>query len=270
MKQLYFNAKDFIGQIYHHRNLILELTKRDFNTKYIKNYFGLAWAILDPLFFILILFFVFGMRYGNQEVLGTPFINYLICGYIAYDFFNNTLGQMVGSIQSYSFLIKKVDFHSAIIPMFKILSHSIMHGILLILSIIILICNGVVPELMIIQIVYYHFALGFLLIGLGWITAAIYPFFPDVKNIVSIVTRIMFFVTPLFWSIEGLPDNIAFIMKINPLYYIVNGYRESLIFNIQFWNHPLQTIYFWSLSILIFIIGVFVFKRLKPHFADVI
>ena len=270
MKQLLQNTKDFIKQLYIHRSLIYELTKRDFNTKYIKNYFGLAWAILDPLFFILILFFVFGMRYGNKEVLGTPFINYLICGYIAYDYFNNTLGQLVGSVQAYNFLIRKVDFHSAIIPIFKILSHSMMHGIVLSISIIILLLNGVIPGVMILQILYYHFALGFLLLGLGWITAAIFPFFPDIRNIVGIITRITFFLTPIFWSIEGLPDNIAFIMKLNPLYYIATGYRESLIFNIPFWEHPIQTVYFWSLSFLTFFIGIFVFKRLKPHFADVI
>jgi lipopolysaccharide transport system permease protein/teichoic acid transport system permease protein len=80
----------------------------------------------------------------------------------------------------------------------------------------------------------------------------------------------MFFITPIFWSIEGLPDRIAFMMKLNPLYYIATGYRESLIFNIPFWDHPLQTLYFWGLSFLIFFIGLFVFKRLKPHFADVI
>jgi ABC-type polysaccharide/polyol phosphate export permease len=159
MKQLPQNAKDFIKQLYIHRSLIYELTKRDFNTKYIKNYFGLAWAILDPLFFILILFFVFGMRYGNKEILGTPFINYLICGYIAYDFFSNTFNQVVASIHDYKFLIKKVDFHSAIIPLFKILSQSFMHGIVLILSLIILLCNGVMPGIMIIQIIYYLVAI---------------------------------------------------------------------------------------------------------------
>lgn len=270
MKQIYLDAKDFIGQLFHHRNLILELTKRDFNTKYIKNYFGLVWAILDPLCFILILFFVFGMRYGNKEILGTPFINYLICGYIAYDYFSNTFEQVVGSIQSYSFLIKKVDFHSAIIPIFKIFSHSLMHIILLAITIIILLINGAAPGIMILQILYYHFALAFLLLGLGWITAAIFPFFPDIKNIVGIITRITFFLTPIFWSIEGLPGNIAFIMKLNPLYYIAAGYRESLIFNIPFWQHPVQTFYFWSVSIGIFIIGISVFKRLRPHFADVI
>ena len=59
-------------------------------------------------------------------------------------------------------------------------------------------------------------------------------------------------------------------MKLNPLYYIAAGYRESLIFNIPFWQHPVQTFYFWSVSIGIFIIGISVFKRLRPHFADVI
>ena len=270
MKYLISTTKDFINQLLKNRNLIKDLTRRDFHSKYIQNYFGLAWAIMDPLFFILILFFVFSVRYGDKQVLGTAFINYFICGYIAYNFFNNTITQLCGSIKSYSYLIKKVDFHSAIIPIFKILSQVAMHAIIIIIAVIILWINGEPPQFIIIQIFYYTFAICMLLLGLGWITASIYPFFPDIKNIVGIISRILFFLTPIFWSIDGLPERIATILKFNPLYYIATGYRESLVYGVPFWHHPRLTLYYWGITIGLIVIGIFVFKRLRPHFADVI
>ena len=270
MKRLYLDACDFIKQLYQHRSLIRELTRRDYNTRYIKNYFGFAWAILDPLFFILILFLVFGMRYGDKEILGTPFINYLITGYISYDMFSITLGRLSTSIKEYNFLVKKVAFHSAIIPIVKILSQTRMHLILLGITLAVLLLNSVAPSLYILQSFYYLFALCCLLLGMGWITSSIYLFFSDISNIVSIITRAMFFATPIFWTLDGLSPKAAFIMKLNPITYITTGYRESLIFQIPFWHHPVQTIYFWGLTILLLVIGIFVFKRLRPNFANVI
>ena len=91
IKKLFSEGIDFIKQIYLNRNLINTLTKRDFRNRYVKNYFGFAWAILDPLAFIVILYFVFGMRYGGNDILGVSFVVYLITGYIAYDFFANNI-----------------------------------------------------------------------------------------------------------------------------------------------------------------------------------
>ena len=66
-----------------------------------------------------------------------------------------------------------------------------------------------------------------------------------------------------------MPAWVMSILKFNPMYYIVEGYRDSLIRHIGFWEHPLQTVYFWAVVIIMFIIGRTVFTKMKPHFADV-
>ncbi len=113
-------------------------------------------------------------------------------------------------------------------------------------------------------------ALSIFLIAAGWLTSSIYLFFPDIKNIISIITRILFFLTPIFWNMNGLPPNTQFILKLNPVYYIVNGYRDSFLYNKGFWEHPLLTLYFWVVCFICLIVGVAVFKKLRPHFADVV
>ena len=263
-------GKNFIRLFVHNRQLIWSLTKRDFSNKYMKNYFGLAWAILDPLFFILILYFVFQYRFNTNDLLGVPFVTYLVTGYVSYELLNISLVSVTHSIRSYSFLIKKIDFHSGIIPLVKLFSNFLMHQIILIIVGIILIFSGIQPSILWFQVYYYQFALMMLLIGAGWISSSISIFFPDLDNIINIITRLMFFMTPIFWSLEGLPKNYVLIMKLNPIVYVVDGYRESLLFQTPFYVSLQYTLYYWLWVVILWILGIYTFNRLKPHFADII
>ena len=82
--------------------------------------------------------------------------------------------------------------------------------------------------------------------------------------------RLAFFFTPIFWTPENIPESIMNFIKFNPLYYIVNGYRDSLLFHVGFWEKPGETLNYWIIVLVFLVIGVSVFKRLRPHFADVI
>ncbi len=269
-KQIIKDGALFITDLFRNRSIILELTKRDFSSKYIKNYFGLFWAIIDPLAFIVVLYFVFGMRFGGKEINGVSYIIYLITAYIAYDFFSSILTQASDIIKSYSFMVTKLNFRLSILPIVKLLSGLMMHMIILVIVLIILLFNSISPSLYWLQIFYYIFSLSFLILGLTWIASSISLFFPDIRNIINIIVRLLFFLTPIFWVAENFSAKYVFVMKFNPLYYIVNGYRDSLVYEIPFWEHPALTIYFWTLTLVFMAVGIIVFRKLRPHFADVI
>ena len=76
--------------------------------------------------------------------------------------------------------------------------------------------------------------------------------------------------TPIMWSYSILPDRYQWLAKLNPMYYIVEGYRDTLINKVWFWDRYFQTVYFWVLAIGIFVLGSIIFKKLKPHFSDVL
>ena len=118
---IYYHASDFVKQLYEKRYLIYILAKRDFSKAYVRNVFGMVWAVLEPLAFITMLYFVFSMRFGDREALGVPYIVYLITGYIVYIFFVKTMNQTTTSIQESAYLLKRVNFRVAIIPLIKIL-----------------------------------------------------------------------------------------------------------------------------------------------------
>jgi lipopolysaccharide transport system permease protein/teichoic acid transport system permease protein len=109
-----------------------------------------------------------------------------------------------------------------------------------------------------------------LALGLGWAVSALNPFLRDIAQIVGVLLQMGFWATPIFWDINMMPAKFQVIFKLNPMFYIVQGYRESFIYFHPFWNHPVQTVYFWAVTIAIFITGALIFKKLKPQFADVL
>jgi ABC-type polysaccharide/polyol phosphate export permease len=270
VKQVFREAIDFFYQIFLNRNLLLSLSLRGFKQNYIRNFFGFIWAVLDPLAFVVILYFVFGAKYAEKDPNAIPFIVYLITGYIVFDFFNGSILDITNSIMNHSFLLKKVSFRVAILPIVTMFSNLMMHGIVLLICIVVLLFNHIYPSFYWLQVFYYLFALSAFLISIGWLTSSIYLFFPDVKNILSIITRIMFFITPIFWNMNDVLPKNQFVLRLNPVYYIVNGYRESFLYHKGFWTHPELTLYFWLLCLFFLVIGVAVFKKLRPHFADVV
>lgn len=269
IKRFFIEGADFLKQIYLNKFIIWELTKRDFKSNYVSNVLGLAWAILEPLAMMFVLWFIFTyVRTGrNTEV---PFALFLLAGLIAYDLFNKALNSATRGISKYGFLLNKVNFRAAIIPLVKIASEIMLHLIILVIVATILALSGIPITLYWLQVFYYMLAAVFLLVGITWLTSSISLFFPDIKYIITIVMRVLFFFTPIFWEIKNIPENMVIFFRLNPLYYIVKGYRDSFLYQVPFWSNWTDTAYFWGLAAVFFVIGVLVFKRLRPYFAEMV
>ena len=114
------------------------------------------------------------------------------------------------------------------------------------------------------------FSLMILLIGLSWIVSSLSVFFKDFSQIVNIILQIGFWLTPVFWNPKTMSPTVLKILKLNPMYYIVGGYRATLIDRTYFWSSPNLTLYFWVVTIIIFIFGASLYRRLRVHFADIL
>ena len=262
--------KGFLLAIYVKRGIIKELTKRNFQQQYMGSYLGFIWVFLQPLIFISVLYavFTFGLRSGSTS--DVPFVVYLICGMIAWMYFAEILNSTTGIISGHAFLVKKVDFRLSILPIVKILSALVPHVFFLFIATIICWLKGFTPSLYIFQVFYYMGAMIFLLLGLSWITSSTSLFVKDVLRVVSIITQFGFWLTPIFWNIKMIPEGYRWIIKLNPIYYIVNGYRDSFVNKIPFWEHPYETIYFWLFTLVVMYVGITIFGKLRPHFAEVV
>ncbi|MBN1224494.1 MAG: ABC transporter permease [Candidatus Aminicenantes bacterium] len=261
----------FLKTLYRNRKIILQMAKDDFRNQFLGSFLGVFWAFVQPLVFVFALWFVFslGLRQarGNAPV---PYVLWLMAGMFLWFFFSQSILRGTGAILESSYLVKNVKFQVSILPVMKILSALIVHAIFIVLMLVLYLANGIWPNLYWFQIIYYLAATVFLEIGLAWIFSSLTVFVKDVSQIVQIMVRIGFWLTPVFWSIDRMPSSVQFILKLNPMYYLVQGYRDSLIYKTGFWEHPYLTLYFWVVTFLILVFGGIVFRRLRPHFADVL
>ena len=97
-------------------------------------------------------------------------------------------------------------------------------------------------------------------------------FFKDLAQIVNIILQVGIWVTPIMWNIDtvNFSPTVITILKLNPMFYIVQGYRDALINQKWFWEYPNMTIYYWVFTAIVLALGIHVFKKLRVHFADVL
>jgi len=247
------------------------LIRNDFKKQYLGSYFGLFWAFAQPLMFMLVIWSVFeiGLRTEATDP-EIPFFLWLISAMIPWFFFSTGFTNGTNSIIGNAFLVKKVAFRVSILPIVQLGSALIIHVGLVVFLMIVLLFYGMGPSLYWLEYAYYLFTLFFLLLGLSWLTSALRVFVKDIGNFVAVLLQIGFWFTPIFWNIERIPEQYQYIIKLNPLYYITNGYRETFVTHKWFWESPYEMLQFWSIAMVLFIFGAVVFKRLRVHFGDVI
>ncbi len=261
----------FVRDMYIDRFTIYQLTKRDFKAKYIGSSLGFLWSIIQPFVMIVVLWFVFEKGLKAPPIAeNISFIVWLTPGIIAWDFFATTISSATGVFQHYSYLVKKINFRISILPIIKILSSSITHLFLIVIGIVILLMNGVKPSIYWLQGIYYFAAMMLFLLGLSWITASLQVFIKDTAQVITTVLQIGFWFTPIFWDFAIIPEKYGLLFKLNPMFYIVEGYRRSFIYHAPFWEARDIGIYFWIVTIFTLLLGLFLFKKLRKHFADVL
>jgi len=263
-------ANLFLKDIYDKRELLYELAKRDFQKQYAGSYLGFVWVYLQPLLFIAVLYTVFTFGFRSSNIAnGVPFVVHLIAGMIAWFYVAENLNSGTNIIKQHSFLLKKVDFRLSLLPMVKLMSSSAPHLFFIFISISVAMLNGIYPSFYTLQLVYYFFASVIFLLGINWLTSSSNLFIPDVSKAMGVVVTFGFWLTPIFWDISKIPEKYQWLVKLNPIAYIVEGYRDSIINHIGFWEKPYQTLYFWVVTLAMLWIGIKVFTKLRPHFAEV-
>jgi ABC-type polysaccharide/polyol phosphate export permease len=262
--------RTFIIDLFHSRRLILDLVKNDLKSRFAGSYLGILWTVIQPLVTILVFWFVFEVGFKSAPISNVPFILWFIPAFLSWSFFADALSTSANTMYEYSYLVKKVKFRVSVLPTLKILSALFIHFFFICFIIIVYCIYGEPFKLQYLQVFYYCGATMVLLTGLSWFLAALAPFVKDLTQLIGVLLQIGFWLTPIFWSSEGLSPKILMFMKLNPMFYITRGYRDSFIEGIWFWQRGNTNIYFWSVTAICFILGAVVFQKLRPHFADVL
>lgn len=264
-------------ELYQNRKLIWKLAKNDFKTKYAGSYFGVFWGFVPPVITVLLYWFVFGVVMPNRATnikgdMELPYILWLIVGIVPWFYFSEAISSGTNALLEYNYLVKKVVFKISILPIIKIVSALFVHAFFIVFTLILLACYGYYPDLYTLQLIYYSFCMFIFVLGLSYITCSLIVFFRDLGQIIAIALQVGIWATPILWNLHLLDNKpvIRFIIKLNPMTYIVEGYRGAIFDKLGFWETFYSTAYFWILTACTFAVGAMVFKRLKVHFADVL
>ena len=260
----------FLKNIFQNKRLLLELTKNHFKQKYIGNLLGVFWAFIQPTATIMIFWFVFQVGFKSQPVGDYPFILWLIAGMIPWFFFSESLLKATNSITANSYLVKKIVFDISLLPIIKISSALIIHIFFIFFMIFMFLFYGYAIDIYYFQIIYYLIAMIFLVYSISLVTSALSVFTKDVSQLIGMFIQFGFWLTPIFWNLEMVPEKYQYLIKLNPLVYIIEGYRNIFINKVWFWEDMNMTVYFWGFSFVLFFIGRITFKKLRPFFADVL
>ncbi|MCI8507787.1 MAG: ABC transporter permease [Lachnospiraceae bacterium] len=258
------------NEIYGQRELVLNLAKNDFKTRYVGSYLGVVWAFIRPVITVVVYWFVFQIGMRSSDVNNFPFVLWLIAGLVPWFYFQDALGSGTNSLIEYQYLVKKIVFNINTLPIVKIISAMIVHFAFVIFTIIIYWCYGHIPDLYTLQLIYYSFCMAVFTLALVYFTSSAVIFFRDINQIIGVILEVGIWITPIMWQLTVIPDFLRWIFKLNPMYYIVSGYRDSLINKVWFWDNLYLTAYFWGFTVILFILGTRVFNKLKIHFADVL
>lgn len=204
---------------------------------------------------------------GGSDI---PFVLFLTAGLVPWFYFNEAWTNGTMALLEYNYLVKKVVFKISILPIIKVIGATFVHVFFICILLLIAAFYGYTPTLYTLQIFYYSFCTFVLVLALSYTTCSLVVFMRDISQIISIMLQIGMWATPIMWNFDAISPTWAKILKLNPMVYIVNGYRDAIYGHSWFFEDFFSTMYFWIFTIVVFGIGAVVFKKLKVHFADVL
>lgn len=272
----YLNPISLVRHLWSNRNLIAQFTRREVEGRYRGSFLGLFWSFVNPLVMLMIYTFVFGIIFkarwpqSRTNSLG-EFATVLFCGLIAFNTFSECLNRCTGLIITVPNYVKKVVFPLEILPV-SVLGSALFH-MLISLSILmvanILISHTVQWTLILLPLVMLP--LIFLSLGLSWFLCSLGVFVRDISYTVTLIVQMMFFLTPIVYSIDtlkGVPSNLQRLMRLNPLGSIVENFRRVVLWGMM---PSWEGLALWLLfTVAVMMLGYAWFMRTKKGFADVI
>lgn len=258
----------FFKALFFYRSLIWLLALRSMQSRYVGTFAGVFWAFVNPLMMTLVYWFVFSLGFKVKPQGDIPFVLTFFCSLMPWAMFNEFLTVNTGAVVKNRFLVKKIIFPTEILAVVDLIASWISHGFMLMILLVLMYLNGIQVSIYNFQFIYYLLALSVFSLGLGWFFSAFNVFYRDVGHVLTVFLNLWFWLTPIVWLKEMIPDRYQFFIKLNPMFYIVEGYKSAFIYHDTILQDYKLGLYFWFLGLLALGVGGLVFKKMKIEFAE--
>lgn len=249
--------------------LIVELTRRELVTRYLENITGLIWLIIQPLLMLAVYAFVFTQIFKARLVgiENIEYVPYLALAFWPWTAFSEAVMRGSNSIITNAPLIGKVAIRAEILPVAAATAAFLMHTVGYVVVMIVLELLGTdlvwlaLPQALILMVMVYIFALG-----LALTASALQVFIRDLEHIIPTLMMFWFFTSPILYSPNFIPEQYRWIFSINPFTWIAGRFR-SLLVDGQLMPNLLDLVAL-VVALTVFALGLWLFRRLSPHFED--
>jgi lipopolysaccharide transport system permease protein len=260
-----------LGELIRHRSFIWDLVRKEIRARYAGSLIGLFWAVLHPALTILIFFLIFSSVVAGRlrSDGGVPnFVIYLCCGILPWNAFNETATRASTVFLDHSSMIKRVLFPRQLLLAQIVLSTTLNLVIGLALFLLLMVLTGFTPGITVVWLPFIIFLQMLFSFGLGLALATLNVFFRDLTQVVHTLLSLWFWMTPIVYPLSILPQRLASLMKFNPLAYLVEIYRDLILYSAP----PSISKFgiFLVVSALLYWFGIAVYDRLKDDLADML
>ena len=266
------NLINILKEHFEYRNQILKMAKADLTKTYRGAALGWSWAVIKPTVTIFVYWFAFaiGLRM-SKDVNGYPFFLWLIAGVVPWFYMSDMITGGADSIRKYSYLVTKMKFPIATIPTFVSISKFIVHIVLVIITVVIFMLFGFKPDIYLLQLPFYMIIM-FVFFDLWALFAALLSAISkDFLNLVKAFVSAVFWLSGIIWNADTV--TIPWLKKflnLNPVTFIVNGYRNCFIDKVWFWEQPKRIGYVVIFITIMLILSLWSYRKLRKEIPDVL
>jgi ABC-type polysaccharide/polyol phosphate export permease len=261
---------EYLRSIVRHREILFAMALRDVESRHVGTLGGFLWSVVQPIATVAIYWMVFSLGFKAEGPSGMPFALYFMGGFVAWLLFTDTINAGVNAITRNAVLVKKTLFPTEILAAAYFVSASFSHAVLLLALLALALAYGYSPGMSVLAVFYFYAALACFSIGLSWLLGSLQVFHRDIAQVVNVVVNLWFWLTPIVWTPGMLPKEVMSILKWNPIYYVVEGYRGTLYYGNWQVLDAASALNFWLVTMVLLLAGAAVFRRLKLDFADIL
>lgn len=255
-------------ELWAYRELLYFLVWRDIKVRYKQTVLGVLWVIIQPLFMALIFTFIFG-RLAGITVPGVPFLLFAFASLLPWNLFTKGLSEGSTSLVANERLVTKVYFPRLLLPASSVAAGLVDFTIGLVVLGGLMVYFQVVPSLALVAFPAFVLATVVAAIGTGFLLSAVDARYRDVRHTLPFLTMFLLFATPIFYPLSFVPDAWRWVYALNPMVGVVEGFRWTLLGSSYVTDGGVIAI---SLSVVavIFVVGLYYFKRTESRIADTV
>ena len=255
-----------------YRKQILKMAKADLVKTYRGAALGWTWAIIKPTVTIFVYWFAFaiGLRMSS-DVNEYPYFLWLVAGVVPWFYMSEMITGGTDCIRRYSYLVTKMKYPVSTIPTFVNISKFIIHLLLIYIVIIIFRLFGYVPDIYLLQLPFYMLLTFIFFNAWGLLSGLLAAISKDYSNLVKAFITAIFWLSGVLWEPSSVKNVvIKTILEINPVTYLVTGYRNCFIYKVWFWEQPKTLLCFIIVTVILTILAVRTYKKLRKEIPDVL